>query len=569
MKLAHRLLLGAVLVVTVLIIVLVALSSVRMSRQLENLEIAQLTEEARLITLEWTPTTDADALAASAGTAIGHRVTLIDSTGRVIGDSEFRGAAHEHLENHSTRPEVIAAVRDGVGNADRRSPSAGDRELYVAVRSPFGVTRVSISTASLDAIVARGRRDVLISGFVAQLAALALAAAFSRAVSGPIVELRDVARSLAAGDLSRRPALSAPGEVGDLAAAVHRMAEQLASRLQALEDDDMHMNAVIESLQEGVIAVDSRRKIVRVNQSGRRMLRLTDAVPFPADRLPRDRTLRESLAAALAGEPTEPTEISVDGQSMMLTARALGDGGAVLAVFDLTATRRVEAVRRDFVANVSHELKTPLTVIFGFAETLAAGDVPAEQSHRFAEAIQSNARRMQQIVDDLLDLSRIESGGWVPNPVTVDLGTIASEVSLGRQDSAVAKDVRLTVSIAPGAECAFADPTAVRQVYANLVDNAIRHTNAGGSIVVFSERAENGTTIGVRDTGIGIAHEHLSRIFERFYRADSGRARDSGGTGLGLAIVRHLVEAHRGTVSVQSTPGVGTAVTAFFPQAAG
>lgn len=569
MRLSHRLLLGAVLVVTVLIVVLVALSGVRMSRQLEDLQIARLTREARLIAREWTPTVDADALATDAGAAIGHRVTLIDSTGHVIGDSEFHGDARERLENHRTRPEVIAAVRDGVGSADRRSPSAGDNELYVAVRSRYGVTRVSISTASLDAIVARARRDVLISGFIALIAALALAAAFSRAVSRPVVELRDVARALAAGDLSRRPALSAPGELGDLAAAVHRMAEQLANRLQALEDDEMHMNAVIESLQEGVIAVDAHRQIVRVNASGRRLLRLTDPLPFNTDLLPRDRTLRESLAAALAGESTEPTEIMVDGQSMMLTARALGDGGAVLAVFDLTATRRVEAVRRDFVANVSHELKTPLTVIMGFAETLAAGDVPPGQSQRFAEAIQSNAHRMQQIVDDLLDLSRIESGGWVPNPVTVDLGPIASEVSLGRQSSALAKDVRLTVSIAAGAECAFADPTAVRQVYANLVDNAIRHTNAGGSIVVFSEPAHDGTTIGVRDTGVGIAPEHLSRIFERFYRADSGRARDSGGTGLGLAIVRHLVEAHRGTVSVTSTVGSGTTVSAFFPRAAG
>jgi len=569
MRLSHRLLLGAVLVVTVLIVVLVALSGVRMSRQLEDLQIAQLTREARLIAREWTPTVDADALATDAGAAIGHRVTLIDSTGHVIGDSEFHGDARERLENHRTRPEVIAAVRDGVGSADRRSPSAGDNELYVAVRSRYGVTRVSISTASLDAIVARARRDVLISGFIALIAALALAAAFSRAVSRPVVELRDVARALAAGDLSRRPALSAPGELGDLAAAVHRMAEQLANRLQALEDDDMHMNAVIESLQEGVIAVDARRQIVRVNASGRRMFRLTDPLPFNADLLPRERTLRESLAAALAGESTEPTEIMVDGQSMMLTARALGDGGAVLAVFDLTATRRVEAVRRDFVANVSHELKTPLTVILGFAETLAAGDVPPEQSQRFAAAIQSNAHRMRQIVDDLLDLSRIESGGWVPNPIPVDLGPIASEVALGRQLSAHAKDVRLTVSIAAGAECAFADPTAVRQVYANLVDNAIRHTNAGGSIIVFSELADGGTTIGVRDTGVGIAPEHVSRIFERFYRADSGRARDSGGTGLGLAIVRHLVEAHHGTVNVTSTVGSGTTVSAFFPRAAG
>jgi signal transduction histidine kinase len=345
------------------------------------------------------------------------------------------------------------------------------------------------------------------------------------------------------------------------------MAEQLTSRLKALEDDDMHMNAVIESLQEGVIAVDARRQIVRVNESGRRMLRLFDEVPFSADRLPRDRTLREALAAALAGEATEPTEIAVDGQSMMLTARALGDGGVVLAVFDLTASRRVEAVRRDFVANVSHELKTPLTVILGFAETLAAGDVPPEQGMRFVEAIQSNAQRMQQIVDDLLDLSRIESGGWVPNPVRVDLRAVTSEVAAGRLRAALEKGVRLGVEISEGGECAFADPTAIRQVYANLADNAIRHTNAGGAIILFSERSERGTTIGVRDTGVGIAPEHLSRIFERFYRADSGRARDSGGTGLGLAIVRHLVEAHRGKVNVESTVGTGTTVSAFFPDA--
>jgi signal transduction histidine kinase len=566
-KLAHRLLLGAVLVVTVLIVLLVVLSGVRLRRQLEELEIAQLTREARLIAREWTASVDPDALAASAGAAIGHRVTLIDHDGKVIGDSEFRGDSRTRLENHSTRPEVIAALRDSVGSADRTSPSAGDNELYVAIKSQFGVTRVSVSTASLDAIVARGQRDVLLSGFVALLAALLLAAAFSRAVSNPVVELRDVAQSLAAGDLTRRPALSAPGEVGDLAAAVHRMAEQLTSRLKALEDDDMHMNAVIESLQEGVIAVDARRQIVQVNQSGRRMLRLPDAVPFSADQLPRDRTLREALAAALAGESTEPTEITVDGQSMMLTARALGDGGVVLAVFDLTASRRVEAVRRDFVANVSHELKTPLTVILGFAETLAAGDVPPEQGIRFVEAIQSNAQRMQQIVDDLLDLSRIESGGWVPNPVTVDLRAVASEVAAGRLRAALEKGVRLTVEICAGAESAFADPTAIRQVYANLAENAIRHTNSGGSIVLFSERSEHGTMIGVRDSGNGIAPEHLSRIFERFYRADSGRARDSGGTGLGLSIVRHLVEAHRGRVKVDSVVGQGTTVSAFFPDA--
>jgi two-component system phosphate regulon sensor histidine kinase PhoR len=193
--------------------------------------------------------------------------------------------------------------------------------------------------------------------------------------------------------------------------------------------------------------------------------------------------------------------------------------------------------------------------------------VPPEQGLRFVEAIQSNAQRMQQIVDDLLDLSRIESGGWVPNPVTVDLRAVASEVAAGRLRAALEKGVRLTVEICAGAESAFGDPTAIRQVYANLAENAIRHTNAGGSIILFSERAERGTTIGVRDSGVGIAPEHLSRIFERFYRADSGRARDSGGTGLGLAIVRHLVEAHRGRVKVESVVSEGTTVSAFFPDA--
>ncbi len=565
MRLAQRLLLGSVLVVTVLIALLVVLSSVRLRRQLEQLEIIQLTSEARLVAREWTPAVDPDALAAATGAVTGHRVTLIDTSGVVIGDSEFRGNTRQRLENHRTRPEVVAAMRDDVGSANRPSASAGDNEIYVAVKSPYGVTRVSISTARLDEIVSQARRDVLSSGLVALAVALVLAALFSRAVSRPVEELRDVARARAAGDLSRRPALSAPGEVGDLAAAVHRMAEQLAFRLKALEDDDMHMNAVIESLQEGVIAVDARRQIVQVNESGRKMLQITDAVPFPADRLPRDRALREALTAALAGESTEPAEISVHGRSMALTARALGDGGAVLAVFDLTATRRIEAVRRDFVANVSHELKTPLTVILGFAETLAADDLPPEQGRRFAEAIRSNAQRMQQIVDDLLDLSRIESGGWVPNPVWVDVRAVTAEVALARQRAALEKGVRLMVSINEDAERAFADPTAIRQVFANLMENAIRHTNGGGAVIAFSERSECGVTIGVRDTGSGIAAEHLSRIFERFYRADSARARDSGGTGLGLAIVRHLVEAHRGRVSVKSVMGTGTTVSAIFP----
>ncbi|HXY29702.1 MAG TPA: ATP-binding protein [Gemmatimonadaceae bacterium] len=567
MSLAQRLLLGAALVVSVLVLLLVALSGERLKRQLLEIQTAELTREARLVAGQWHPGVDADALAGAAGAALGHRVTLVDSTGLVIGDSEFRGESRSGLENHANRPEIIGAKRDSSACADRLSPSEGTNQVYCAARMAGGVARVSVPTQQLDDVIARARGNVLISGLAALVVALLLAYAFSRAVSQPVIELRDVTRALAAGDLSRRPALSAPGELGELAAAVHRLAEQLDSRLKALQADDVLMGALIESLHEGVLAVDSRRQIVRMNESGRRLFHLTDPTPFSADLLPRERALREALASALAGEPVEHAEITVDGLTLALTARPLAGGGAVLAVFDLTATRRLETVRRDFVANVSHELKTPLTVIGGFAETLVADDVPLEQRSQFAEAIRGNAYRMQQIVDDLLDLSRIESGGWVPNPATEDVRTVALEVINARQRDANTKQVALDIDIDSSARTIYADPTALRQVIGNLVDNALRYTNPRGSVTVFSAPDERGIWVGVRDTGIGIAAEHLPRIFERFYRADIGRSRDHGGTGLGLAIVRHLVEAHRGRVRAESAIGKGTTVAAFFPTA--
>jgi signal transduction histidine kinase len=311
--------------------------------------------------------------------------------------------------------------------------------------------------------------------------------------------------------------------------------------------------------------------VVRLNESARRLLRAARPVPFSTDLLPRDAVLREALSRALAGEGAGPLEATVEGRTLSVTARPLGDGGAVLALLDLTATRRLEAVRRDFVANVSHELKTPLTVIGGFAETLAADDVPLAQRMQFAEAIRTNTERMRRIVDDLLDLSRIESGGWRPNPVMVNVQTVADEVFAATRRALPenAAGVRLATDIGARAPLAYADPTALRQVLTNLVDNAVRYTPAGGTVTVFTapDGDGHGTWVGVRDSGIGIATEHLSRIFERFYRVDPSRARDAGGTGLGLAIVRHLVEAHGGRVEAESIVGRGTMVRALFPTA--
>jgi len=568
-SLAQRLLAGSLMLVAVLVAGIVAIAGGRLRNRLADQTRRELEREARLVSTAWTRHTNADSLADVAGAGLGRRVTLIDSTGVVDGDSEFDDEALRELQNHFQRPEVAEARRVGVGTSMRRSPSAGDDEIYVAVRHPLGYVRVSVTTAQFRQIVAGAQRDVLWAGMIAVVGVLVVAFAFSRSVSRPIIELRDVAQAIAAGDLDRRPTLAAPGEVGDLAGALHRMTEQLAARLSALESEDALLSAIIESLDEGIVAVSARGQVVRLNESARRLLSLSDDPPFSADFLPPERLVREAVRGAMRGSPTDPTELRLDERTLLVTARPLADGGAVLVVMDLTTRRRLETIRRDFVANVSHELKTPLTVIGGFAETLRDPDLPEAERVRFLDTIEFNTRRMQRIVDDLLDLSRYESGSWVPSIVSNDLAGVISDVFTGVRRSADAKGLSLSFEAQDGARCVDADATALRQILANLVENAVRHTSRGGITVRAEAPAKGGVTVSVRDTGTGIPVEHLGRIFERFYRVDAGRGRGEGGTGLGLAIVRHLVEAHGGFVRAESVVGQGTTITVHFPPATG
>ena len=566
MKLSQRLLAGFLIVLAVLVLLVVVSIDRRLRERLRSETRVELLREARLISAGWRPGTDADSLADASGALAGHRVTLVDTVGRVIGDSEFDVPALLRLENHAARPEIAAAMDSGSGTALRFSPSTGHDEIYAAYRAPPGIVRVSLTLQSHAELVSRVHRDVLSAALLATLVAVALAYFFARSVSRPILELRDDARAIAGGDLTRRPSLTAPGEVGELASAFHRLAEQLAARVQALEADDALLRAVSDSLNEGVIALDARQQVQHVNEGARRLLGVRDPVPFPADRLPRDRLLRDALAAAMSGSAMDDVETLFHDRTIMLTARPLVGGGAVLALFDVTPMRRLETIRRDFVANVSHELKTPLTVVSGFAETLLDPSVPAEQRERFAQAILGSTQRMQRLVDDLLDLSRIESGGWHPRPVEIEIETMALEVLGGVAATAAgARDVTLDHEIDPQARTVFADPVALRQILTNLVDNAVRHTPSGRITVFARPEAGGGVLVGVKDTGRGIAAEHLPRVFERFYRADAARSRQDGGTGLGLAIVKHMVEGHGGRVFAESTVGSGSTVGAWFP----
>jgi signal transduction histidine kinase len=416
---------------------------------------------------------------------------------------------------------------------------------------------------SNDEFLAHVRRDIIINGLAGLLLGVGVSYVLARRVIRPIDELREVAGAIASGNLKRRASMDSEQELRDLSHSLRVLAEQLEDRRRALAAEHELLATLTESLNEGVVVVDGKSDVISVNQTARQQLRLREPVPFRADYLPRDRVLRDALSQVLAGNEATPGEVQVDDRSFSLTARPRPEGGAVLALYDLTPFRRLEAVRRDFVANVSHELRTPLTIVSGFVETLEDEALPPDLRRQFSGMISGNVRRMQRIVDDLLDLSRIESGGWLPNPVEQDFAAIASEVAAPLLPAAQAKGVALRVAAAPNVSL-YADTTAARQILSNLAENALRHTQSG-EVVLFMERDEGGTWIGVRDTGEGMNAEHLPRIFERFYRADPSRSREAGGTGLGLSIVRHLTEAHGGRVKGREPAGCGHDDRCFFP----
>ncbi len=324
--------------------------------------------------------------------------------------------------------------------------------------------------------------------------------------------------------------------------------------------------AIVDAMVEGVIAADAKGRIVTANPAARRLLGYPDTGPLPdLPTLFRSKAAREAVAQVLDGHPVRDREVELDTQVLSLNARPLPGSGAVVVLHDLTAIRRLEQVRRDFVANVSHELKTPLTSISGYAETLADPAIDDATRARFAATILANAHRMQHMVDDLLDLSRVESGRWLPRTEPVDLATIAGESWAALADRAGERQVSLDRQIAPDAASIVADPESIRHILDNLFDNALRHVPVGGHIVVQSARSDAGVTVSVADDGSGIPAEHLPRIFERFYRVDPARSRAEGGTGLGLSIVRHMVEAHGGRVSAESEPRQGTTIRCWFP----
>jgi two-component system phosphate regulon sensor histidine kinase PhoR len=566
---ATRLVAGTLLVLVLAVGVLLLVAERSLRRDLVGDIERTLESEAGLIREALSPDStswgeNVRRLAASQGN---RRITLVDRGGRVLADSDFPPGPLPAIESHGDRPEIRAALEGRTGVATRHSETVGRAMLYVAVPGGPGAVRVAADLRQVDEIVGRAQAAVAGAALLALLVGGLLALVAGRSIARPLTQITTAARAIAAGSPPRFPRSGVP-DIDALVQALRQMHRQLADRFEELRREQAETAALVESMVEGVVAADERGRIVTANPAARRFLGYDPLDPLPdLAELFRAKAAREVVDAALAGTPVLDREVELDGRSVLLNARPLPAGGAVLVMHDLTELRRLEAVRRDFVANVSHELKTPLTSISGYAETLLSDPPDPEMARTFLGTILGNARRMQALVDDLLDLSRIESGRWQPSRTAIDVAAAARESwteVCGRPES---RQVAFAVEVEPGAESLCADHDALRHVLTNLLENSVRHTPAGGRVVCLARREGAGIALAVRDNGAGITREHLPRIFERFYRADAARSREEGGTGLGLAIVKHLVEAHGGRVSAESERGKGTTVTCWFPDA--
>ena len=417
---------------------------------------------------------------------------------------------------------------------------------------------------ALAGLASRSNPPVALAGVM--LASLLLGTWLSHRSTGPFHELTVVAREWANGEFARRPPISLSDEAGALADAMRALGDRLSGRERMLSDEQELRAGIMEAASEGLFAVDKRRRVIWMNLAAQRMMGAAPGVPFPLDAIARPLWNSSVIEAALEGDAVEAEELQLGRRIVAVSARPLGDRGAVVTLFELTRIRRLESMRRDFVANVSHEIKTPLTSIRGFADTLLADEeMPADLRQSFLGRLAANAERLQRLIDELLDLSRIESGTWLPRTREIALAHLVDDVLRLADERASARCVTLASEIAPS-DTLVADPTAVRQILTNLVDNAIRHSPERGVVTVALRTTEGRAFLTVRDTGSGMSPEHLTRIFERFYRVDSGRARDAGGNGLGLAIVKHLAEAHGGSTKAESAPGSGTTITVMFPR---
>ncbi len=504
-------------------------------------------------------------IAAQEALAAGARATIIDPTGKVLADSE---AYPSSMENHARRKEFAAALQGNVGSDERRSRTLGVPFLYVAAPVSGGAVRFAYPLSDVEAATKRAPHTLLIASAMAFVLALLIAATAAQYIARRLRRIVEFADKVAAGDLTARISEPSRDEIGQVAAALDKTARQLEENFAALQTSQRQLETLLNSMQDAVIAVASDGRVQWANRSMHRLLPQRTRLNAPVVETVRDPDFLRAVRSATEDRKVISARAAsiLPGRSFDVTAAPMPGGSAVAVLRDLTETERIEKTRRDFIANVSHELRTPLTSIQGYAETLL--DNGCEKNHlpEFLEIIRKNAARMSLLTEDLLTLARVESGEQRFDSQPVAPAELLHDALESFRELARAQGVELTTgdSTAPMVN---ADREAIHQVLSNLIDNALKYGAKGGRVVVGARSSGNAVEFYVQDFGPGIPSEHLPRLFERFYRVDKARSRESGGTGLGLAIAKHIVMAHGGSIWAQSELNHGSTFSFTLPVA--
>jgi two-component system phosphate regulon sensor histidine kinase PhoR len=520
-----------------------------------------------------------DAVVKELGASSSTRITIILPNGKVVADSEENPAS---MENHSNRPEFKDAFEKGIGSSLRFSNTLGQRMMYLALPIKeqgkiLAVVRTSVPVVAVNEKIRDLNRKIILSAIIVVICAAVITLVVSRRVSRPIEQMKETAQQFALGHLDQRVPIPKQAELTELAQALNEMAQQLQDRIRTITRQRNELKAILSSMVEGVVAVDSNGYIVNINEAAANFLStdVAKAQGCSIEEVIRNTEFQEFIQGILNEEHGGQTDIVLSGredrfvrlEGANLTGSKGKKSGAVVVISDMTRMRRLEDVRRDFVANVSHELRTPITSIKGFVETLLEGAIKnPQQAERFLQIISKHSDRLNAIVEDLLSLSSLEEGSE-KRKITFEKTSVKhvlDSVIAMSMIKAEEKDITIELECEESIEAKI-NTVLLEQAVLNLVDNAIKYSEPSGKVQIKAYRTNKMIVISVRDYGCGISRTHQNRIFERFYVVDKSRSRKLGGTGLGLAIVKHIAEVHGGKVTLESTPGVGSTFFLHLP----